>query len=198
VTEAIRFAEINVHYGATAALRDFSLTVDRGETVALLGPSGSGKSTALKALAGFERPSAGRVALFGRDVTDEPPHRRGIGLVVQQYALFPHMRVAENVAFGLRAQRMRGAEVRERVAETLSRLPEVLFVTVAMTRRGKGDTQVKTSPGIAWELHLPEQHPDEASPVCALFTSTPPSRHASTNGCSTRYTADGAWRCGSS
>jgi 2-aminoethylphosphonate transport system ATP-binding protein len=124
---AIRFTGVTVHYGGTAALRDFSLSVDRGETVALLGPSGSGKSTALKTLAGFERPSAGRVALFGRDVTDEPPYRRGIGLVVQQYALFPHLRVADNVAFGLRARRTPRAEVRQAVGEALAMVGMTAF-----------------------------------------------------------------------
>ena len=77
-----------------------------GETVALLGPSGSGKSTALNALAGFVRPTSGTVRLAGRDVTDLPPAKRGIGVVLQSYALFPHMRVAENVAFGLKSHRV--------------------------------------------------------------------------------------------
>ena len=75
------------------ALIDFNLRVATGETVALLGPSGSGKSTALNALAGFVRPTTGRVRLGGRDVTDLPPAKRGIGVVLQSYALFPHMRV---------------------------------------------------------------------------------------------------------
>ncbi len=116
----IRFDSVSVTYGATTALCDFTLEVARGETVALLGPSGSGKSTALKAVAGFVRPSSGRVLLDGRDVTDEPPHRRGIGVVVQNYALFPHMRVFDNVAFGLRARRLPRAEIAERVGEVLA------------------------------------------------------------------------------
>src|ERR1700754_528565 len=105
MSEAIRFDNVCVDYGRTRALSGFSLRVGGDETLALLGPSGSGKSTALKALAGFERPSSGRVHLAGRDVTDLPPYERGLGVVVQQYALFPHMRVAANVAFGLRARR---------------------------------------------------------------------------------------------
>ncbi|MDG3013953.1 ABC transporter ATP-binding protein [Speluncibacter jeojiensis] len=121
---AIVFDRVGVTYGrgrgAGAALVDFNLRVARGETVALLGPSGSGKSTALKALAGFVRPSAGAVRLDGRDVTDLPPAKRGIGVVVQSYALFPHMRVAENVAFGLRAHRVPRAQIAGRVSDALA------------------------------------------------------------------------------
>lgn len=120
---AITFDRVGVRYGrgkkATDALVDFNLRVAAGETVALLGPSGSGKSTALNALAGFVRPTSGTVRLGGRDVTDLPPARRGIGVVLQSYALFPHMRVADNVAFGLKSQRVPRAEVAGRVAEAL-------------------------------------------------------------------------------
>lgn len=120
---AITFDRVGVTYGrgkrATSALIDFDLRVEAGETVALLGPSGSGKSTALNALAGFVRPTSGSVRLSGRDVTNLPPASRGIGVVLQSYALFPHMRVADNVAFGLKAHRVRRAEVAVRVAEAL-------------------------------------------------------------------------------
>ncbi|WP_287417971.1 ATP-binding cassette domain-containing protein, partial [Oceanithermus sp.] len=77
------------------------LEVARGETLALLGPSGSGKSSALRVAAGLERPAAGRVFFGERDVTDLPPERRGVGFVFQDYALFPHLTVERNVAFGL-------------------------------------------------------------------------------------------------
>ncbi|MEE6169341.1 MULTISPECIES: ABC transporter ATP-binding protein [unclassified Mycolicibacterium] len=122
-TPAITFDRVGVRYGrgkrVTQALIDFNLRVGTGETVALLGPSGSGKSTALGALAGFVRPTSGTVRLAGRDVTDLPPAKRGIGVVLQSYALFPHMRVVENVAFGLKAQRVPRAEIGVRVAEAL-------------------------------------------------------------------------------
>jgi 2-aminoethylphosphonate transport system ATP-binding protein len=122
-TPAITFDRVGVSYGrgskATNALIDFNLRVATGETVALLGPSGSGKSTALNALAGFVRPSTGKVRLAGQDVTDLPPARRGIGVVLQSYALFPHMRVAENVAFGLKSHRVPRREVGPRVTEAL-------------------------------------------------------------------------------
>ncbi|MCM6773994.1 ABC transporter ATP-binding protein [Nocardia sp. CDC159] len=120
---AIVFDRVGVRYGrgrrATAALIDFTLRVAAGETVALLGPSGSGKSTALKALAGFVRPTSGTVRLSGRDVTDLSPAARGIGVVVQSYALFPHMRVHDNVAFGLRAHRVPRRAIGDRVTEAL-------------------------------------------------------------------------------
>lgn len=122
-TAAILFDRVGVSYGrgkkVTHALVDFNLRVAAGETVALLGPSGSGKSTALNALAGFVRPTSGRVRLAGRDVTDLPPSRRGIGVVLQSYALFPHMSVADNVAFGLHAQKVARREITPRVHEVL-------------------------------------------------------------------------------
>ncbi|WP_194824203.1 ABC transporter ATP-binding protein [Nocardia sp. XZ_19_231] len=120
---AIVFDRVGVSYGrgrkAAVALADFTLRVAVGETVALLGPSGSGKSTALKALAGFVRPTSGAVRLAGRDVTDLSPAKRGIGVVVQSYALFPHMNVHSNVAFGLKSHRVPRAEIATRVAEAL-------------------------------------------------------------------------------
>ncbi|WP_372668260.1 ABC transporter ATP-binding protein [Amycolatopsis kentuckyensis] len=119
MTPAVEWRGVSVHFGRTTALDALDLTVGRGETLALLGPSGSGKSTALKALAGFVRPSAGRVFLGGEDVTDRPPHRRGLGVVVQSYALFPHLRVDANVAFGLKARRTPRGEAARWVAEVL-------------------------------------------------------------------------------
>ncbi|MGV9934987.1 ABC transporter ATP-binding protein [Streptomyces olivaceoviridis] len=115
----IRFDSVTVAYDGNVVLDSLDLTVEPGEVMALLGPSGSGKTTALRAVAGFARPASGRVYLGGEDVTDLPPYRRGIGMVVQSYALFPHLRVDENVAFGLRARRTPKDEVRRRVVEAL-------------------------------------------------------------------------------
>ncbi|MEU8827722.1 ABC transporter ATP-binding protein [Streptomyces sp. NPDC048636] len=115
----IRFDRVSVAYGNHTVLDGLDLTVEPGELMALLGPSGSGKTTALRAVAGFVRPVSGRVFLGGRDVTALPPHRRGIGMVVQSYALFPHMRVADNVAFGLKARKLPRRDIAERVAEAL-------------------------------------------------------------------------------
>ncbi|GLP78064.1 putative ABC transporter, ATP-binding protein [Mycobacterium antarcticum] len=130
-TAAITFDRVGVSYGrgkrTTRALIDFNLRVATGETVALLGPSGSGKSTALNALAGFVRPTTGAVRLADRDVTDLPPARRGIGVVLQSYALFPHMRVADNVAFGLKSHRVPRGEIDGRVAEALDMVGMAAF-----------------------------------------------------------------------
>ncbi|MGW1490716.1 ABC transporter ATP-binding protein [Streptomyces sp. NPDC002402] len=122
MTSGIRFENVSVAYGRhgeSTALDSLDLTVEPGEVMALLGPSGSGKTTALRAVAGFVRPVSGRVFIGDRDVTALPPYRRGIGMVVQQYALFPHMRVAENVAFGLKAQKAPKREIPSRVADAL-------------------------------------------------------------------------------
>ncbi|MFF0135853.1 ABC transporter ATP-binding protein [Streptomyces sp. NPDC005227] len=119
MSSGIRFDRVSVAYGGTTVLDSLDLTVEPGEVMALLGPSGSGKTTALRAVAGFVRPAAGRVFIGDRDVTGLPPHRRGIGMVVQQYALFPHLRVEDNVAFGLKARKTPRGEIRGRVAEAL-------------------------------------------------------------------------------
>lgn len=104
----IGFEGVSVAYGSQTILESLTLTVKPGEIVALIGSSGSGKTTALRAVAGFVQPTAGRIIIGGRDVTRLPPYARNIGMVVQNYALFPHMRVEDNVAFGLRAQGQAG------------------------------------------------------------------------------------------
>jgi spermidine/putrescine transport system ATP-binding protein len=114
-------ALIGVHkrFGAKPVLTDINIAVRQGEFVALLGPSGSGKSTLLKIVAGFERQSAGMVMLRGADVSKLPPYQRNVNTVFQSYALFPHMSVFENVAYGLRRKGMKGAMLHTRVDEAL-------------------------------------------------------------------------------
>jgi putative spermidine/putrescine transport system ATP-binding protein len=101
----IRFEGVQRHYGAVAALAGLDLEINDGELVALLGPSGCGKTTALRILGGFDFPSAGRVLVDGKDVTNVPPNKRDMGMVFQAYSLFPNMDVRNNVAFGLRMRR---------------------------------------------------------------------------------------------
>ncbi|BCB19242.1 ABC transporter ATP-binding protein [Bosea sp. ANAM02] len=107
-------------YGATTALNGVSFTVAQGEFFTLLGPSGCGKTTLLRSIAGFSQLSEGKVSLAGTDLLAVPPHRRDIGMVFQDYAIFPHLTVAENVAFGLKARKVAASEIRDRVAEALA------------------------------------------------------------------------------
>ena len=106
-------------YGAVRAVDRLDLSVHEGEFLALLGPSGCGKTTTLNLIAGFVPPTAGRILIDGADVTDRPAHLRGLGVVFQSYALFPHLSVRENVAFGLRERRLPAADIERRVGEAL-------------------------------------------------------------------------------
>src|ERR1700730_4893586 len=106
-------------YGATVAVSGVSLDIAQGELVALLGPSGCGKTTTLRMIAGFIEVTAGRILIGGKDVTHLPPYRRDTGMVFQGYALFPHMTVNENVAFGLEMRRVEKSAIATRVAEAL-------------------------------------------------------------------------------
>ncbi|HWK45494.1 MAG TPA: ABC transporter ATP-binding protein [Stellaceae bacterium] len=110
---------ITKRYGDVVAVDNVSLDVAEGEFVALLGPSGCGKTTTLRMISGFADVSAGSIRIDGRDVTAEPPYRRNIGVVFQNYALFPHLTVFENVAFGLRRRRIPAADIASRVARAL-------------------------------------------------------------------------------
>src|SRR5262245_40609920 len=113
----IHFERITKTYprGKTPAVRDVSLTVAESEFMVLLGPSGCGKTTLLRMLAGLDFPDAGRITIGDRDVTDLPPRKRGIAMVFQSYAVFPHLTVFENIAFGLRMQKRPNEEVKRRV-----------------------------------------------------------------------------------
>lgn len=111
---------VSHHFGNVRALDDVSLEIDEGELITLLGPSGCGKTTLLRIIAGFIRPSEGRVFLRGRDVTRTPPHKRPVNMVFQRPTLFPHLDVHGNVAFGLRVAGLPKAEIETRVADALS------------------------------------------------------------------------------
>ncbi|HSM40419.1 MAG TPA: ABC transporter ATP-binding protein [Afifellaceae bacterium] len=114
------FDQVQKSYdGETLVVKDLNLDIARGEFLTLLGPSGSGKTTTLMMLAGFEVPTNGQIVLEGTPITNVPPHKRGIGMVFQNYALFPHMTVAENLAFPLKVRKLPGAEVEQKVKRAL-------------------------------------------------------------------------------
>jgi putative spermidine/putrescine transport system ATP-binding protein len=123
----IRLVDLAKRYGGVRAVDGVSLEIARGEFFTMLGPSGSGKTTTLRLIAGFELPDQGRVELGGQDVTQLPPYARDVNTVFQDYALFPHMTVLDNVAYGLRIKRVGRGERRRRAAEALEmvRLPDV-------------------------------------------------------------------------
>src|SRR4051794_33946487 len=116
---SVRLKELTKLFGETRAVDRVSLTVEPGSMVALLGPSGCGKTTALRMIAGLLEPNAGEIFLDDRSITHVPVHRRNIGMLFQNYALFPHMSVAENIAFGLETRGVRRAAAAERVAGAL-------------------------------------------------------------------------------
>ena len=115
----VRIDRVTKKFDETIAVDDVSLQINKGEIFALLGGSGSGKSTLLRMLAGFERPTEGRIYLDGVDITDMPPYERPINMMFQSYALFPHMTVADNIAFGLKQDKLGKSEIDARVAEML-------------------------------------------------------------------------------
>ncbi|MFG6488139.1 ABC transporter ATP-binding protein [Roseateles sp. BYS78W] len=122
MTASIEFAGVAKRYGAVEVIPDFSLNIAAGEFIVLLGPSGCGKSTLLRMLAGLESVSDGRIVLGGTDVTPLPPGRRGLAMVFQQYALYPHMSVFDNMAFGLRNLGGADVDVKRRVTDAAQML----------------------------------------------------------------------------
>jgi ABC-type Fe3+/spermidine/putrescine transport system ATPase subunit len=120
MANSVQFESVTKRYGAFAAISDVSFEVGDGETVALLGPSGCGKTTILRTIAGFEAPTEGTVRIAGTDMARRRPYERNIGLLFQHYALFPHMTVTQNVAYGLRHRGVPKADIPARVAEMLA------------------------------------------------------------------------------
>lgn len=119
MSEFLEFQDVSKHFGAVRAVDHVSVDVKRGEFFSLLGPSGCGKTTLLRILAGFEYPDTGRVLLDGRDITDLPPNQRKVNTIFQSYALFPHLTVRENIAFGLRIQKRSRQEIKDEVDRML-------------------------------------------------------------------------------
>ena len=119
MSKIIRLENVSKHFGSTGVLNNLSLSIDSSSFVTLLGPSGCGKTTTLRIIGGFEMPSSGRVYYNDTDITDLPPYKRSLNTVFQKYALFPHMNVFDNIAFGLHLKKMKESEIREKVTRML-------------------------------------------------------------------------------
>lgn len=137
----LQIRDISKWFEGTQILRGLSFSLRKGEVLSLLGPSGSGKTTLLRIIAGLEAPDAGQVLFDGRDLAAVPPHRRGFGLMFQEYALFPHKNVFENVAFGLRMQGLAVAEIKRRVAGMLDLVGMTGFERRDVSRLSGGERQ---------------------------------------------------------
>jgi putative spermidine/putrescine transport system ATP-binding protein len=120
MTTAVEFANVTRHFGSVRAVDGVNLSIAEGSFFAMLGPSGSGKTTCLRLISGFEKPSGGAIRIFGQDVSDVPPHLRNVNTVFQDYALFPHMNVRDNVAYGLMVKGMARAPRHARAEELLA------------------------------------------------------------------------------
>ena len=115
----VSLKNLTLAYGDTVAVSKLSLNIRKGELITLLGPSGCGKTTTMRAIAGLLSPRSGTIEIDGNDVTKVPANKRGVGLVFQSYALFPHLSAFENVAFGLRLRKVSNGEIKKRVEQSL-------------------------------------------------------------------------------
>src|SRR6188768_3330694 len=140
----LELIDLSKRYGEQAAVAGVTLDVTDGEFLVLLGPSGCGKTTTLRMIAGFVEPSGGTATIGGTDVTHLPPWRRNTGMVFQSYALFPHLTVAENVAFGLEMRKMPAADIPPRVTEAL-RLVRLSGLAERLPRQLSGGQQQRVA-----------------------------------------------------
>ena len=148
----LELSHLSKHFGPTVAVRDVTLDVGDGEFIVLLGPSGCGKTTTLRMIAGFVAPTTGRVRLGGREVTTLPPWQRNAGMVFQSYALFPHLTVAQNVAFGLEMRKLTPTDIRPRVTEAL-RMVRLAGYEERLPRELSGGQQQRVALARALAIH---------------------------------------------
>jgi spermidine/putrescine transport system ATP-binding protein len=137
----LRIAAVTKRFGDALAVDQVSLGIEEGELVTLLGPSGCGKTTLLRMIAGFEEPTLGTIEIAGQSMLGVPPHRRPVNMVFQRYALFPHLDVFENLAFGLRLKRMPGDEIKEKVVAMLDLVELPGFAHRRVTQLSGGEAQ---------------------------------------------------------
>lgn len=159
----VQFQQVSKLWGKTAALHRTDLTLKEGDFSVLLGPSGCGKTTTLRLIAGLETPSSGEIRIFGNDVTHQSPAARGVSMVFQNYALFPHLSVAENVAFGLRIRKMPKTDIEARLKK-----PSTYWALMPYAHANHHNSQVASSNA----LHLPV--PWWLTPDCVSWTSPYP------------------------
>lgn len=137
----LQLIDLTKHFGDVLAVQDVNLSVEEGTFFTFLGPSGCGKTTTLRMVAGFETPSVGRVIMGGKDITDRPPERRQIGMMFQNYALFPHMTVYENVAYGPRVRKMEHRNIKAHVEKYLALVGLAGFGNRKITQLSGGEQQ---------------------------------------------------------
>ncbi len=143
----VAFERVQKSYdGDSLVVKDLNLTIGKGEFLTMLGPSGSGKTTCLMMLAGFETATHGEIKLDGRPINNMPPHKRGIGMVFQNYALFPHMTVAENLAFPLQVRRMGRAEIDAKVKRAL----DMVQMPASSPAAGRPSSRAASSSASRW------------------------------------------------
>jgi len=171
----VRIRNVTKKFGDIAAVADVSLDIYKGELFCLLGGSGSGKSTLLRMLAGFEAPTSGTIEIDGQDMAKVPPYNRPVNMMFQSYALFPHMSVAQNVAYGLKRDGLPRPEIDARVAELLQ--------LVKLATRRANPTSCRADSGSAWRW--PGRSPSGPSSSC----STNPSGR-STRSCAKRRSSN--------
>ena len=174
MSEHLEFRGVSKRFGAIQAVDDVSLEIRKGEFFSLLGPSGCGKTTMLRIAAGFEQPDKGRVFLDGQDITDLPPNKRRVNTIFQSYALFPHMTVRDNIAFGLTIAKRPAAEIEARRRGHAQADPD----------GGPGRQEARSALGRPEAAGGRGPGPDQqARPSCCSTSRWPPSTSSSASGC---------------